>query len=297
VTASPDLLSAFLRALSFVLRFQAAGAAIFAAAFASRLRESLQAIRRLGSIAAGFAILLVCCQYLLEAGRMAGDFTGVVDGSLQRLAMFSTGGASFALRLLGLLLVGTALSGSATPKGASLRGLARKPRVTALAGVLCIAAGFTLTGHTSVHAYRLVLVVALLVHLLAGMFWFGSLLPLCLVAHRESRETAGAVIASFSTAAFWVVPLIAVAGVAITALLVPGLATFAQPYGLILIAKMVLFAVLMALAAANKWRFGPAIVRGGSAATAGFRNVLVAEFGLIAVVLALTAWLTMFYSP
>ena len=40
-------------------------------------------------------------------------------------------------------------------------------------------------------------------------------------------------------------------------LLLPNLSALSEPYGKLLIAKVVGFALLMGLAAANKWRLGP----------------------------------------
>jgi putative copper export protein len=125
-------------------------------------------------------------------------------------------------------------------------------------------------------------------------FWLGALWPLYLVAKQEQPAVTVRMIDSFSLAAAWVVPLILLAGVGLTAVLVPSLAVFWQPYGQLLLVKVSLFAVLMAMAAVNKWRFGPACAEGN---TAAFERTVVIEYVLICVVLAVTAALTTFYSP
>ena len=89
-------------------------------------------------------------------------------------------------------------------------------------------------------------------------------------------------------------PLILLAGIGLSALLLPGLATFKQPYGQLLLAKLAGFAVLMAMAALNKWRFGPACAAGN---TAAFERTVSVEYVLICVVLTATAIMTMFFSP
>jgi putative copper export protein len=91
-----------------------------------------------------------------------------------------------------------------------------------------------------------------------------------------------------------VVPIILVAGASLAALLVPNLGVFKQPYGQLLLAKVALFAVLMALATLNKRTFGPACARGQ---TRGFRQAVVIEYAVICAVLAVTAVMTTFYSP
>jgi hypothetical protein len=56
------------------------------------------------------------------------------------------------------------------------------------------------------------------------------------------------------------------------------------------------FAILMLLAALNRWRYGPALATGEERIVTIFRRVVMAEFVLIAVVLAVTAALTALFS-
>lgn len=218
---------------------------------------------------------------------MSGDFGGVLDASLQGLVLRSSTSEALALRLAGLGIVVLSL----------LRTSAARGRAFGVIGALLAAIAFTLTGHTSVNAHRAVLAPALLAHILIGMFWFGSLVPLWLVSAREPQATAASVIETFSRTAVWVVPLLLLAGLLMTAILVPGWSTFAQPYGELLIIKLILFAGLMLLAAANKRRFGPGIAQGLPSAAPRFRATVAAEAVLICVVLVVTACLTAFFSP
>ena len=117
---------------------------------------------------------------------------------------------------------------------------------------------FVLTGHTAVHQRRL-LAPLLILHVSIVAFWFGSLGPLRLVLRLEPPATAAAVLTRFSVAAVWLVPLIAVAGAGMALLLLPDVAALRQPYGLALLTKASLFALLMALAAMNRLRLVPAL--------------------------------------
>jgi len=72
---------------------------------------------------------------------------------------------------------------------------------------------------------------------------------------------------------------------------------FTRTYGQLLLAKITLFAVLMGLAAGNRWRFGPGIAVGKAAAAQQFRRTVATEYLLICGVLAVTAVMTTFYSP
>ena len=282
----PDVISAILRALSFVLLFQAAGVAIFVAMFGRRLASSLVPVRRLGRAAALAAIVLAAGHYALEAARMAGEMSGMWDPALQGMAWNSPARAALICRLLGLLLIAVALR----------RGSSRWT-IVAVGGAVLATGAFTLTGHTSVNVHRTALAALLMLHLLVVAFWFGALGPLYTASWRETPARAADIIGRFTAVATWLVPAILLAGIVMSVLLLPNLRALSEPYGELLIAKVVGFAALMGLAAANKWRFGPALVRGPAQSGRWFRRSVVAEYVLIAVVLTITAVMTSFFSP
>jgi putative copper resistance protein D len=109
------------------------------------------------------------------------------------------------------------------------------------------------------------------------------------------------------------VPVLALAGIGLAFLLIVSWSTFRRGYGLILISKSTVFALLLILAALNRWRFTPALVAGpapGAAATAAatataaaaaargaLRRSIITEYLLLAGVVAMTAVLTSLYSP
>ncbi len=281
-----DVLSVILRVLSFVLLFQAAGVAIFLVRFGRRLATSRNAVRRLGLGAALAGLVLIAGHYALEAARMAGELSGVWDSSLQGMVWHSSGGAALIFRLVGLGLIAIGLRRA--QGGGSM--------VAALGAVLaCLA--FTLTGHTSVAAHQGILRPLLMIHLLIVAFWFGALAPLYLASSRETPRRACEVIEAFTARATWLVPVILLTGVAMAALLLPSLSALREPYGELLIAKVVGFAVLMGLAAANKWRLGPALAAGTAESGRRFRLAVAVEYVLIVGVLAVTAVMTTFFSP
>jgi copper resistance protein D len=308
----PDILSVVLRALAFVLQLQAAGAVFFTAAFGPALTISLASVRSLARATAFAALFAVAAHYLLESGRMAGDLSGIFDSSLQQMAWTSTTGGAFSVRELGLLLIiagmqagsarltadrffkaTTAVSPLAWLKRLSSRGFT----LVGVSGAVLVAASFALTGHTSTNPRRWALAPLLLAHLLIVAFWFGALAPLCLVTLTESRERMARVVALFSAAAFWLVPVILAAGVAMAVVLLPNVAALQTPYGELLLAKVALFGVLLLLASLNKWRFGPALMSGDLLAGRNFRRIVITEYVLIVTVLSVTAVMTTFFSP
>jgi putative copper resistance protein D len=281
-----DTISIVLRALSFVLLFQAAGAAFFDAAFGRELTLTRGAVARIGALAAWTAVPFVLGHYLLEAARMMGEMGGMLEGALQARVLHSSAGAMVSLRILGLLLIGYGLQGDGEGR-----------RCSSVIGATLAMASFALVGHTAASAERWLLSAMLVIHLLIVAYWFGALIPLYLVAARENAAQAALIIERFSQIAAWLVPGILIAGVVIALVLIPQWRVFGEPYGALILAKLSGFALLMLLAALNKWRLGPAIARADGRASRAFRQSVALEYLLIVAVLAATAVMTSLFSP
>jgi putative copper resistance protein D len=282
-----DLVSALVRALSFVALFQAAGVVIFFAIFGRDLKEASAPIRRLGQASAVAGIVLVLMHFSLEAARMAGALSGVFDASLQLLVLDSPMSGAAALRVAGLAAILMALAGTGT--------ISRTRMHLGIAGTALVVAGFLLVGHTAVHPDRAWLAVLLSLHLAVVAFWFGALIPLVMVTRQESGATATQIAERFSRIASWWVPGILVAGLLLTLMLVDRWAVFAESYGALLLAKVAGFLLLMVLAALNKWRYVPVLAR--PSAALAFQRTVAAEYVLICLVLTATAIMTTFFSP
>ena len=272
-------------AISLLLSCQAAGAALFWAVHGGALQRSAPAIRRGGVRAALAALAVLLLQALLGPAHLAGDLSGVTSAPLLRLYLSSSAAGALALRIAGVSCVAL-----------TLRRAAPRPAPAALAG-LVTAASFLLTGHTAVHAHRALLAPLLLVHVTIVSFWFGSLWPLARVSVLETRTDAALTLAAFSRVAGWLVPAIALAGIGMALLLLPGFSGLREPYGLLLLAKLLLFALLLGLAALNRLRLVPAMARGEALAPARLRRSIALEYALLGVVFAVTAVLTESFSP
>jgi copper resistance protein D len=280
-----DAISALVRGLSFVALFQAAGMAIFVALFGRRLADTARRVRSLGFVSAVAAIVLVAAHYALEAARMAGALSGVLDPSLQQIVFASSMSTAAMWRTVGLGLI-----------AATIRRQGKITTAVSLIGAGAVIAGFLFVGHSAIHPERAWLAPLLAVHLAVVAFWFGSLVPLYEVSRIERAPVAAAVVDDFSRIAIWLVPAIFVVGVMMAILLIDGWATFLEGYGLLLLAKIGGFAALMGLAALNKWRYGPALAEAGSA-TAAFQRTVAVEYVLICAVLVATAVMTTLFSP
>ncbi len=280
-----DVISVVVRALSFVALFQAVGVALFIALFRSDIANSVTTIRRIGVVSALVGVVFVSTHYLLEAARMAGDLSGVLDLSLQGLVFHSAMSVASALRTVGLVLIAIGLT----------RDRSREFMWT-LIGTALVLIAFSLVGHSAAHAERVWLIPLLLVHLLVVAFWFGALAPLYVISLKEIPTRARNVVERFSKTASWLVPGIFIAGALMTWVLVDSWAAFTETYGQLLLAKVVGFALLMGLATLNKWRFGPDMISRPSAVVS-LRRVIAVEYVLIVLVLTITALMTTLFSP
>ncbi|MGH8206581.1 MAG: CopD family protein [Steroidobacteraceae bacterium] len=305
---SPDLIAVIVRALGFVALFQAAGVALFLAGFGHQLSTAHQGIRHLGLIAAAAGIVLVLAHLSLDPARMAGDFSGVWDTDLQRLAWNSPSGTSQMAQVIGLLVVLTSLSLSAE-QAAGLQAIA-------VIGAVIALGAFLLTGHTRAHPLRALLAPLLALHLFVIAFWFGALLPLIHITRTESAAVTARVLRRFSSVAGALVPLLAVAGIAMAAILCGSFSALHQRYGQLLLVKLAGLLILLMLAAYNRWRLVPALPADAETtsvsatantaaadraaalgAAAALRRSMGAEYLLIVAVLGVTDVLTSFFSP
>jgi len=280
-----DVISALVRGLSFVALFQAAGVAIFLALFGRRLADTARRVRSLGFVSAIAAILLVAAHYALEAARMAGALSGVLDLSLQQIVFESSMSTAWMWRTLGLVLI-----------AGTIRRQGKVSTVVSSIGAGAAIAGFLFVGHSAIHEDRVWLWPLLALHLAVVAFWFGSLLPLYSVSRSERPPVAAKIVDDFSRFAIWLVPAIFLAGALMALLLIDRWATFREGYGLSLLAKIGGFAALMGLAALNKWRYGPALAE-GSGTVAAFQRTVAVEYVLICAVLLTTAVMTTLFSP
>jgi putative copper export protein len=290
---TPDRLSVTLRALYLVALYQAAGATFFLRLMRARLVESAAGIRRLAFVSAVTGMVLAGLHQWLEAARLADEYRGMIDIDMLRLAWLSGNGAAHAAQIYGLAVLALAL-GSAR-SGVASGGTPHLP--VAIVGAAIAALALTLTGHSRIHPQRGLFALLLAVHLLVVAFWFGALWPLLRVLRDETPPIAAQIVTRFSTLAGRLVPLILVAGLGMSWLLIAELSVLQRPYGRLLLTKLAGFLLLMPLAAWNKWRLTPALLSGSQRSTSALRRVLAIEYLLICGVLTATANLTAFYSP
>jgi len=281
-----DSLVVLLRAATFVSLLQAAGVVLLLGLFKSNLTVSKHPICLLGGRAAFFGIFLILARYLIEPARFTGSLTGIFDISIHEFLITSNLGVTQLLRLLGLIIVGISLRGSSDIR-----------QRIGFFGVILIVSSFSFMGHTAASEQRWIISILLTIHLLLAAFWFGALVPLRLISSLETATMAGRLIGHFSKVAVYTVPLILLAGLGITVLLLPSINSLRTPYGILLISKTVGFIALMGVAALNKFKLVPSIATGSERSLKSFKRVVSFEILLIVLVLTLTATMTTLYSP
>ncbi|MBS0379031.1 MAG: CopD family protein [Proteobacteria bacterium] len=272
-----------LRAGVFVLVLKAAGLATFMAFQAPDLTPAgLRRVRLLTRITAACGLLAVLVQALAEPVHLAGSVAGLSDPMLRRLAWFSAAAAVPLLRLAGLLLLWVG---------------ARRPHAgMPVIAALLLGGSFLASGHALTDTHRLLLLPLLALHVLGAAFWFGAVaafLSLMLSGEGPPVPALGA----FSRRAVRLVPLMGLAGVAMALVLLPDFAALARPYGLLLLAKALLFTGVLALAAVNRGRLLPALREGRARARGAVLAVLSAEYVLLLAAIVVAALMTGAFSP
>jgi copper transport protein len=250
-----------LRGLGYLGTLVAAGAVLFAAWVASSPRDRTSA-RWLGARAAGLAaavsLLAVPVQAVAVTGRSLPEVLRP-GGGVGTTLLASSFGQSTLLRIFALSALWLAWRFTVRDD----RGGARQHLVTGLAAAVA-AGSFVLDGHQRTVEPTWVLVGADLVHLLGAAAWVGSLVLLAVAVRRRRLDDdpvgAARMVARFSRLALWSVLALTAAGVAMSAVLVRSpRALTSTGYGWTLVAKVVVVALVLAVAAYNRQRLVPAI--------------------------------------
>ncbi|WP_411291046.1 copper homeostasis membrane protein CopD [Sphingorhabdus sp.] len=154
--------------------------------------------------------------------------------------------------------------------------------------------------------------IADVIHLLGAGAWFGALFALTIMLFRRAESASEEylrlshrLLQEFSVAGTVIVALVFGSGLVNGWMLVGPqnvFNVFGTPYGQILVAKLVLFGMMLSLAAANRFSLTPAFERalqgGGVTSTlTKLRKSLVIELSLAVIIVVLVAWLGTLQPP
>ena len=277
----------FIQLVSAAVLFGAPLFYLYADQTEGRWREKLIAV---AFAAMAFGLML---SIMAQTSLLTGDSSSAVR--LSDLSWYLTETKIGGFTLVRLALLGFyAVAAIAMPSNRR-----RHSALTVLGAAILLS--FAWTGHGaeggSLH------LISDLVHLLMAGIWGGALLSLVLVIRAARRDQIPAALAlnglnAFSRIGFAVVALLAVSGI-INAL--PALedlhGLIESSYGATLGAKLLLFAGMLVLAAANRYRLAPRLAGaldngpGQGAALAGLSRSILAEAALVILVLGLAAHL------
>lgn len=233
-----------------------------------RLRASIVGLAFIGMLASILA-------FALRGAALTGDASGVTDIQILRILWQTPVGTVLALRVAGFALILIGIVSGASGKWIALFG-----------GTLSIWS-FAEIGHVSDAATWMK--VLLVIHLAGVAFWIGVLSPLRRLASEPTQLSNAADLGHrFGFIAAFVVPVLVLAGGYHAWILVGSFSSLTSTgYGLFLLAKVGVVALLLSLAAANKLRFIPALRAGdANAARHLTRSISVEWMAVIAILLA-----------
>ena len=260
---------------------------------------------------AGFAASLLALA--LQGATAAGtSFWSALDPEVINEVLGTRYGEVMALRALAWLAFIPLLLAVPRALGRE-RPLASAPVALAAAASLVLVVTPALAGHASTQDPAWLILPSAVLHVAAMALWTGGLLALIIVLPAATRRLASDgdrsrvlsdSLLRFSTVALWCVGVIAVSGTVQAVVAVGSFGDMVEaPFGRAVIAKVVLFAVLIGVAAAVRRRVIPKLVAlSGSGAAPGatgvrLRRNLRVETALAALVLAVTAALVSYPPP
>jgi putative copper resistance protein D len=215
------------------------------------------------------AVLSGLFWFVFSAANMAGGFSDLADAEALWTVVRDTGfGVVWTARILlaVIIVIATALRVfTRQPPGISVIPMLAAMLLASLAGV----------GHTQVEQgwAGFVHVLSDAAHLLAAGAWLGGLIPLAyiLAGHLDTSHGPAAVdrvLMRFSGMGYVAVATLVGSGLINSWFLVGSVSDLlATPYGQMLLAKLALFAAMVALAVANRFWLVPAITNPGPRAT------------------------------
>lgn len=236
--------------------------------------------RNLAVIWAGLGLFFSGADIALRAAALMGDPSGLKDPEMLKLVWNTPVGDAALWRLIGFALI---FFGAIVGRiGAWL----------ALSGGALVMCSFTIVGHVAEQEIFWLQLV-LYFHLSAAAFWVGILAPLRRLARDPDKlEEAAQLGHAFGHAALAILPVLIAAGIIMAWKLLGSWSALASPYGIALLAKIAVFAVLLALGATNKLRHVPAMVTGDVTAADALARELRKEQVIVALVLLITAGMT-----
>lgn len=235
---------------------------------------------RYARLAIGLGVIAIPVSLALQGLDALNAPWGALAGAQVWLtALDTTYSITLALALLALAAAWVALTGA---------GLGRI-RMGAIAGVVLLGAAFAASGHASVASPQWLARPAVWLHTVAVAAWLGSLIPLLYLARNNGVQLVP-VLRRFSYHIRWVVAIFLVSGLLLVVLQLDHVTSlWRTTYGQILLCKLALVAVLLLLAAWNRYRLTAGVLANQNAARRVLGRIIAVEIALALCVLAVVA--------
>ncbi|HSY86997.1 MAG TPA: FixH family protein [Verrucomicrobiae bacterium] len=274
------LLSTIARLLLFIGLVGAAGGTIFHALVGRDLLRLDRETRR-GTVALALLGLLAALAGIGIEGAALTDTggAGILHGGTWRLGESTSLGLSLTVAAVALVVLIITLE--------SARG---KLALLALPAGFIALASLALTGHALTAGPLWLTAPVLAIHVLMAAFWLGALWPLWQAMGRRTPDAAIALLRRFSAIAIPAVALLVAAGATLAVLQIGRVGELlTTAYGIRLLSKLAFVALLLLLAALNRFWLTPALAAGRAQATHRLRASIGLEIGLGIAILAATS--------
>ncbi len=274
---------------------------LYALTATERTATSLIALRSIVLVLALLGLILSGLGLLVLAAAMMGASLLPVDPTHLRMILFETAiGTAWIVRMLALVIVLAA--------ALALERFPTAMRIVVLLASSVAIATLVWTGHAGATEGVAGTIHRLsdIVHMLAASIWVGGIVSFGWLLFRPAGQISpielGIIhraLEQFSRVGTLVVGLIVLTGLINSQILI-GAANIGQigttPYGQLLLTKLAVFGLMLALAAANRFKMTPALGRAiqGSGTNPTLRRLrisLIVELSSAAAVIGLVAWL------
>lgn len=152
--------------------------------------------------------------------------------------------------------------------------------------LLTVGLAIASAGHAATAPPTLLMRPALFLHAITATLWIGALLPLAILFRQNSPDSLLA-LKRFSTVIPLIVGILALSGLGLAVVQVRAVpALWTTGYGLVLLAKLALVAVLFVLAAINRHRLTKPVLAGNETAVRQLRRSILAEVVLGSLIIA-----------
>ncbi|MBV6273407.1 copper resistance protein CopC/CopD [Alcaligenaceae bacterium CGII-47] len=262
------------RLLLYLCLITSTGAAIFRASSPGAPRQDW--VRRVISV--GLVLLLI---------SLALQGLDVLDAPWRGLVHADTWRAAFDTRYAGTLgFAAMALAAAYRAQDTNRRGVLL---LATIASTLLLGVALANSGHASTAPPQSLARAAVALHIIAIAAWLGALIPLARLLHANAQTLSGA-LARFSRWITPVVGLLLLSGATLIWLQLDAPSDlWRTDYGRVLMAKLSLVALLLALAAVNRYRYTQGALGGEPTARRGLRRMIGIEIIVAACILGLVS--------